>query len=341
MIRHDLIATLPKAELHLHIEGSMEPEMMFDLAARNGVDIPYASPQEVREAYTFSKLQDFLDIYYSGMNVLREEQDYYDLTMAYLRRANDDNVRHVEMFFDPQGHTSRGIPFDRVVDGIGRALTDARETLGMSCYLILSFLRHLSEDDALATLAEADRHLDQFVGVGLDSSEMGHPPSKFTRAFARARDMGMKLCAHAGEEGPPAYVWEALDILHIDRMDHGNRSLEDPELVASIIERDITLTVCPLSNLRLGVIDDMAESPVRRMLDAGMAITLNSDDPAYFGGYINANFEAVTEALNLTDAQIVTLVENSFRGSFLPETEIATYLDAVGKAAGSVSDASG
>ena len=231
MKHRDLIAALPKAELHLHIEGSMEPEMMFELAARNGIDIPYANVEEVRSAYNFTQLQDFLDIYYEGMAVLREEQDFYDLTMAYLKRSHADNVRHVEMFFDPQGHTTRGIAFETAVSGISRALNDGKKTLGMSSYLILSFLRHLSEEDAFETLAEAEPYLDQFIGVGLDSSEIGHPPSKFGRVFARAREMGLKLCAHSGEEGPPDYVREALDILHIDRMDHGNRSMEDERLL--------------------------------------------------------------------------------------------------------------
>ncbi|MBT3556163.1 MAG: adenosine deaminase [Rhodospirillales bacterium] len=341
MKHRDLIAALPKAELHLHIEGSMEPEMMFELAARNGIDIPYANVEEVRSAYNFTQLQDFLDIYYEGMAVLREEQDFYDLTMAYLKRSHADNVRHVEMFFDPQGHTTRGIDFETAVSGISRALNDGKKTLGMSSYLILSFLRHLSEEDAFETLAEAEPYLDQFIGVGLDSSEIGHPPSKFARVFARAREMGLKLCAHSGEEGPPDYVREALDILHIDRMDHGNRSMEDESLVQEIVDSGMVLTVCPLSNLKLGVIKDMTDSPVRRMLDAGIAVTLNSDDPAYFGGYMNANFEATADALNLTGADIITLVQNSFQGSFLPPAEIATYLEAVGKAAGSVSSETG
>ncbi|MBT7504833.1 MAG: adenosine deaminase [Rhodospirillales bacterium] len=341
MKHRDLIAALPKAELHLHIEGSMEPEMMFELAARNGIDIPYANVEEVRSAYNFTQLQDFLDIYYEGMAVLREEQDLYDLTMAYLKRSHADNVRHVEMFFDPQGHTTRGIAFETAVSGISRALNDGKKTLGMSSYLILSFLRHLSEEDAFETLAEAEPYLDQFIGVGLDSSEIGHPPSKFARVFARAREMGLKLCAHSGEEGPPDYVREALDILHIDRMDHGNRSMEDESLVQEIVDSGMVLTVCPLSNLKLGVIKDMTDSPVRRMLDAGIAVTLNSDDPAYFGGYMNANFEATADALNLTGADIITLVQNSFQGSFLPPAEIATYLEAVGKAAGSVSSETG
>ena len=329
MTRKDLIAALPKAELHLHIEGSLEPEMLFDLAQRNKVEIPFKSPEEVRAAYSFSELQDFLDIYYQGMNVLQTEEDYYDLTMAYLRRAGADNVRHVEIFFDPQGHTERGIPFATVTKGITRALKEAEGSLGVSSYLILSFLRHLSEEAAFETLQEAEPLLEHFIGVGLDSSELGHPPEKFKRVFARAQEMGLKLCAHAGEEGPPEYVRGALDALKVDRIDHGNRAMEDPELIARLVAENMTLTVCPLSNLRLCVIGDMSDSPVRRMLDAGIAVTVNSDDPAYFGGYMNANFEAVTGALDLSSADLVTLAENSFKGSFLPEEDKAEYLTEV------------
>lgn len=324
--RARLIAALPKAELHLHIEGSLEPEMLFALAARNGVAIPFTSVEEVRRAYAFSNLQDFLDIYYQGMAVLREEQDFFDLTMAYLERAHADNVRHVEIFFDPQGHTERGIAFGTVIGGIARALDEGQARLGISHRLILCFLRHLDEAAALETLAQAAPWLDRIAGVGLDSSELGHPPAKFARAFATARQLGLHLVAHAGEEGPPEYVWEALDLLNVDRIDHGNRALEDPALVRRIVADGQTLTVCPLSNLKLCVIGDMAESPVRRMLDLGIRATINSDDPAYFGGYVNANYEAVAEALNLSADQIVTLAANSFAGSFLPEAEKAAHI---------------
>lgn len=326
MNRKDLIAALPKAELHLHIEGSLEPEMLFNLAQRNKVEIPFKSPEEVRAAYSFSKLQDFLDIYYQGMNVLQTEEDFYDLTMAYLRRVQADNVRHVEIFFDPQGHTERGVAFSTVTKGISRALGEARDGLGVTSYLILSFLRHLSEEAAFETLQEAEPFLESYIGVGLDSSELGYPPEKFQRVYARAKEMGLKLCAHAGEEGPPEYVWGALDVLHVDRIDHGNRAMEDPVLISRLVESGMTLTVCPLSNLRLCVIDEMRDSPLKQMLGAGMVATVNSDDPAYFGGYMNANFEAAAEALEFSNTEIVTLAENSFKGSFLLEADKVRHL---------------
>jgi adenine deaminase len=320
--RHDaLIARLPKAELHLHIEGTLEPEMLFALAERNGVPMPFPSPEAVRAAYAFNDLQDFLDIYYQGMAVLREEQDFYDLTMAYLDHAAADNVRHVEIFFDPQGHTERGVSFDTVMTGICRALDDGKARHGISHRLIMCFLRHLSEADAFSTLASAEPWLHRITGVGLDSSELGHPPEKFAGVFALARSKGLKLVAHAGEEGPPDYVWQAIDVLGIDRIDHGNRALEDPKLIDRIAADGLTLTVCPLSNQRLCVTPDLAESPVARMLDLGLNVTVNSDDPAYFGGYINDNFRAVAAALDLTDAQIVRLARNSFSGSFLAAEE--------------------
>ena len=329
MTNTDLIRAVPKAELHLHIEGSLEPQMLFDLARRNKISLPFASVDQVREAYQFSKLQDFLDIYYQGMNVLLTEQDFYDLTLAYLHRVAADNVRHVEIFFDPQGHTARGIPFGTVIDGITRALKEGRETLGISSFLILSFLRHLSEEDAVATLKEADAYLDAFIGVGLDSTELGHPPEKFARVFAAAGEMGLKLCAHAGEEGPPDFVTGALDILHVDRIDHGNRAMEDLGLIRRLIDTGMTLTNCPLSNLKLKVIDRMEASPVRAMLDLGMIVTVNSDDPAYFGGYLNDNFQAVATALDLDDGQLATLARNSFTGSFLPQAEKDRHLAAI------------
>ncbi len=327
--RAAFIARLPKAELHLHIEGSLEPELMFELAQRNDVAIPFASVEEVRAAYAFSNLQDFLDIYYQGMGVLHTEQDFHDLTAAYLARAHADAVRHVEIFFDPQGHTERGIAFETVVTGITRALDDANARTGITAKLILCFLRHLSEADADATLDAALPYLDRIDGVGLDSSEVGHPPAKFERVFTRARALGLKIVAHAGEEGPPAYVYEALDLLKVDRIDHGNRSLEDPALVARLAAEGICLTVCPLSNLKLCVVGDLAAHPLRTMLGAGLVATVNSDDPSYFGGYVNANYLAVADALDLTKAELVTLARNSFTGSFLDDAAKAKHLAAI------------
>lgn len=327
--RAAFIAGLPKAELHLHIEGSLEPELMFDLAQRNGVAIPFANVEEVRAAYAFSNLQDFLDIYYQGMGVLHTEQDFYDLTAAYLVRAHADAVRHVEIFFDPQGHTARGVAFGTVITGITRALDDAEARYGITSKLIMCFLRHLDEADAEATLDEALPYLGRIDGVGLDSSEVGHPPAKFERVFARARTLGLKLVAHAGEEGPPAYVYEALGLLKVDRIDHGNRSLEDPALVARLAARGITLTVCPLSNLKLCVVDDIAAHPLKSMLDAGLRATVNSDDPSYFGGYVNANYQAVADALDLSRGDLLTLARNSFTGSFLDDAAKAAHLAAI------------
>jgi adenine deaminase len=327
--RAAFIAGLPKAELHLHIEGSLEPELMFDLAQRNAVAIPFASVEDVRAAYAFSNLQDFLDIYYQGMGVLRTEQDFYDLTAAYLARAHADAVRHVEIFFDPQGHTTRGVAFETVIAGITRALGDAAASHGMTSKLIMCFLRHLSEAEAEKTLDEALPFLDRIDGVGLDSSEVGHPPAKFERVFARARGLGLKLVAHAGEEGPPAYVHEALDLLRVDRIDHGNRSLEDPALVARLTAEGMTLTVCPLSNLKLCVVDDIAGHPLGTMLAAGLRATVNSDDPSYFGGYVNANYQAVADALDLSKDDLLTLARNSFTGSFLSDADKAKNLAAI------------
>ena len=327
--RAAFIAALPKAELHLHVEGSLEPELMFELAQRNGVAIPFGSVDEVRAAYAFSNLQDFLDIYYQGMGVLHREQDFYDLTAAYLARAHADNVRHVEIFFDPQGHTERGIAFETVITGITRALDDAATSYGMTSRLILCFLRHLSEAEAEATLDDALPYLDRIDGVGLDSSEVGHPPAKFERVFARARGLGLKVVAHAGEEGPPEYVHEALDLLKVDRIDHGNRSLEDPALVARLAAEGMTLTVCPLSNLKLCVVGDIADHPLKTMLDAGLKATVNSDDPSYFGGYVNANYQAVADALDLSRDELLTLARNSFTGSFLNDADKAKHLAAI------------
>lgn len=311
----DAIRRLPKAELHIHVEGSLEPEMMFDLARRNGVSLRYGSAGEVRRAYSFGNLQEFLDLYYEGMNVLRTEEDFFALADAYLRRAAADNVVHVEMFFDPQAHTGRGVPLATLMDGLERAIAGSRER-GVSVSLILCFLRHLTEREAFETLEAAEPYRDRLLGVGLDSSEVGHPPSKFARVFEAARDMGLRLVAHAGEEGPPEYVWEALDILGVERIDHGNRALEDDALVARLRDDRIPLTVCPLSNLELRVVDDLADHPIKRMLDLGLLATVNSDDPAYFGGYINENFRQVAAAVGLTAADVATLARNSLEASF-------------------------
>ena len=323
------IAGLPKAELHLHLEGSFEPEQMFAVARRNKADIPFKSVEEVRAAYRFSNLQDFLDIYYRSADVLRTEEDFYDLTLTYLKRAQADGVRHAEVFFDPQTHTARGVAFATVAGGILKALADGERQFGVTSKLILCFLRHLSEEDAFATLKQAEPYLDRIAGVGLDSSEVGHPPSKFARVFAAARGHGLKLVAHAGEEGPASYVWEALDLLHVDRIDHGNRSLDDRGLVARLVSERMTLTVCPLSNLKLCVVKDLREHPLKRMLDLGLRATVNSDDPAYFGGGVNDNFVAVAKALLLTEAEIVTLARNSFLGSFLSDGEKARHVTAM------------
>ena len=330
--RSAFIAALPKAELHLHIEGSLEPEMMFELARRNGVALPYASVEEVRAAYQFSNLQEFLDLYYLGMGALIEERDFYDLTIAYLERVHADNVRHVEVFFDPQGHTERGLPFSTPIEGILSALNAAKGKYGITYKLIMCFLRHLPEADAFATLEQAEPYLDRIHGVGLDSSELGHPPSKFARVFAAAREKGLKLVAHAGEEGPPEYVVEALDLLEIDRIDHGNRLLEDEALIARVKEAGLTLTVCPLSNLSLCVVDDLKDHPMKRMLDLGLNATINSDDPAYFGGYVNQNYRETAAALGLDADDIITLARNSFTGSFLNPDEQYKHLKDIDKA---------
>jgi len=318
------IARLPKAELHMHIEGSLEPEMLFELALRNRIAIPFASVEALRAAYSFERLQDFLDLYYQGAAVLLTEADFFDLARAYFDRAADDGVAHAEIFFDPQTHTARGVPMSVVVEGLLAGMAEAEARHGLSSRLILCFLRHLSEEDAFATLRAAEPWLDRIAAVGLDSSELGHPPSKFARVFEAAGAMGLKRVAHAGEEGPPAYVIEALDLLHIDRLDHGNRSLEDSALTTRLAREAMTLTVCPLSNLRLCVIPEIGSHPIARMLRLGLRVTINSDDPAYFGGYINDNFRAVAPAL--TRADLVTLARNSFLGSFLPDEAVARHL---------------
>jgi adenosine deaminase len=323
------IAGLPKAELHMHIEGSLEPELMFALAKRNGLSLPYASVEALREAYAFSRLQDFLDIYYQGAQALLTEEDFHDLGMAYFKRLAADGGRHAEIFFDPQTHTDRGLPFSVAIDGLLAAMTQAQRTFGVSSKLILCFLRHLDEEAAFATLRQAEPYLNRIAGVGLDSSEMGHPPSKFARVFDAAARMGLKRVAHAGEEGPPDYVWEALDVLHVDRIDHGNRSLEDKALVKRLADEQMTLTVCPLSNLKLCVVDDMSRHPIKSMLNQGLKPTINSDDPAYFGGYLNDNYLAAARGVKLSKAEIVTLARNSFTGSFLTADEQAPHLAAL------------
>ncbi len=329
-----LIAAVPKAELHLHIEGSLEPEQMFALARRNRIEIPFASVEQVRAAYSFSRLQDFLDIYFAGAAVLQEAEDFQDLAEAYFARAAADNVRNAEIFFDPQTHTDRGIPLATVMQGLLAAMDGARERHGITSGLILCFLRHLDEESAFATLRAAEPWFDRLLGVGLDSSELGHPPSKFARVFARAGEMGLKRVAHAGEEGPPEYVYEALDLLHIDRIDHGNRALEDKGLVRRLAASGMTLTVCPLSNLKLCVVKDIAAHPLPAMLEAGLAVTVNSDDPAYFGGYVNDNFRALAAAGLIGRAEILTLARNSFTGSFMSAAEQAPHLAAIAALAG-------
>jgi adenosine deaminase len=317
------IVGLPKAELHLHIEGSLEPELMFALAQRNGVALPFASVEAVRAAYAFANLQDFLDIYYAGAAVLLTAADFHDLAMAYFDRAAADGVVHSEIMFDPQTHTARGVPFSAVIEGLLSAMAAAAARHGMTSCLIMSFLRHLTEAEAFATLDEAGPWLDRITAVGLDSSERGHPPEKFAKVFAAAHERGLKRVAHAGEEGPPAYVSGALDALQVDRIDHGNRALEDAALVDRLVQSAMTLTVCPLSNLKLCVVESLDRHPIDRMLALGLKATINSDDPAYFGGYIADNYRAVAAARGLSRADLVQLARNSLTGSFLPADAIA------------------
>lgn len=323
-------AGAPKAELHVHIEGTLEPELIFALAQRNGVSLSYPSVEALRAAYAFTDLQSFLDIYYAGASVLLTERDFHDMTAAYVERARADGVVHAELFFDPQTHTARGVPLDTVVAGIESALAQAEREHGFSSRLILCFLRHLSEDDAIATFEAAqpafERYAHRLIGIGLDSSELGHPPAKFARVFAMARERGLRLVAHAGEEGPPAFIEEALDLLKVERVDHGVRSVEDPALVARLAREQIALTVCPLSNTKLKVFDEMREHTLKRMLDAGIAVTVNSDDPAYFGGYVNANYAAVTQALGLNDDELYRIIRNGFAASFIGEAERAALI---------------
>ena len=317
----ELIQALPKAELHVHIEGTFEPELMFAIAQRNHIDIPYKSVDEVKQAYNFHNLQSFLDIYYAGANVLVVEQDFYDLAMAYFEKCAADKVVHTEMFFDPQTHTDRGIAFAVVINGLQRACDEAKAKFGITSHLIMCFLRHLSEEAAFKTLEQALPFKDQIIAVGLDSSEVGHPPAKFERVFAKAREEGFLVVAHAGEEGPAEYVWEALDLLKVNRVDHGVRSEEDPKLMQRLIAEKMPLTVCPLSNLKLKVVQDMAEHNIQRLLQQGVHVTVNSDDPSYFGGYMNDNFIAIAEALDLSNNELKQLAKNSFEASFISDAE--------------------
>ena len=325
-IRDRLIRRLPKVELHLHIEGTLEPEMMFSLAAKHGISLPYASVEAVRTAYQFSDLQSFLDLYYAGCSVLRDRRDFYALAMAYFTRAHADHVVHAELFFDPQTHTARGIPLEVVFGGLRDAMDDAERRYGITSELILCFLRHLSEADALATLDAAVPFRRDFIGVGLDSGERGNPPSKFQRVFEEARSLGLRVVAHAGEEGPAAYIREALELLHVERIDHGVRCDEDPALVARLVRDQVPLTVCPLSNLKLCVVKDLRDHNFAKLLRRGVAVTINSDDPAYFGGYIAENYRATAAALELTPGELVTVAEHAARASFLPATARAALL---------------
>lgn len=329
MTTSEFIRRVPKAELHLHIEGTFEPGLMFTIARRNNIQLKYATVEELKKAYEFANLQEFLDIYYAGADVLLHEQDFYELTRAYFDRIQTQGVVHTEFFFDPQTHTERGVAFETVLNGITRAMKEVREEYGLTSGLILSILRHLSEESALKTLEEALPYKSYFLGIGLDSSEMGHPPAKFSRVFERARAEGLKILAHAGEEGPPAYIWEALQVLNVDRLDHGNRSMEDEQLVEELIRRRIALTLCPLSNLKLQVVKDLKQHPIKKMMDRGMLVTVNSDDPAYFGGYMLENFEAITEALALGIDDVRLLAANSFRASFLSEEEKTRWINTV------------
>lgn len=327
----ELISALPKAELHVHIEGTFEPELMFAIAQRNQIQIPYQSVEEVKQAYNFHNLQSFLDIYYAGANVLVHEQDFYDLAWAYFEKCAEDKVVHTEMFFDPQTHTERGVEFATVIAGLKRACIDAKEKLGISSQLIMCFLRHLSEEKAFETLEQALPFKDKIIAVGLDSSEVGHPPAKFERVFAKAREAGFLIVAHAGEEGPPEYVWEALDLLKVNRIDHGVRSEEDKQLMARLIAEKMPLTVCPLSNLKLCVVNDMKEHNIRRLLQQGVHVTVNSDDPSYFGGYMNDNFIAIQQALDLSNEELKQLATNSFEASFISDQEKQKWIAEIKK----------
>lgn len=316
-----LIEGLPKAELHLHIEGTIEPEMMFRLAERNHIDLPFSSVEQLRAAYDFRKLQDFLDLYYQDMAVLRTEQDYYDITWAYLEKAHAQNIVHTEIFFDPQGHTGRGVTFETVLDGILQALETGHKRFGVSSRLILCFLRDREVDEAMDTLEQVLLYRDRITGMGLDSAERGNPPDKFREVFNRARALGFRTVAHAGEEGPASYVQDALDLLHVSRIDHGIRALEDPALIARLVHEQVPLTVCPLSNVRLRVVDDIRHHPLRTLMNRGVLVTINSDDPAYFGGYLNEDYVAVQHGLGLSDLHLEQLARNSFEAAFLGKEE--------------------
>lgn len=329
MNQAELICALPKAELHVHIEGTFEPELMFEIAQRNHIDIPYQSVEEIKQAYNFHNLQSFLDIYYAGANVLVNERDFYDLAWAYFKKCAEDRVVHTEIFFDPQTHTERGVAFEIVLNGLKRACADAKEQLGISSELIMCFLRHLSEEDAFKTLEQALPYKSDIIAVGLDSSEVGHPPSKFERVFEKAREEGFLVVAHAGEEGPPEYVWEALDLLKVNRIDHGVRSEEDPALMQRLIQEKMPLTVCPLSNLKLCVVDDMKQHNIRRLLQQGVQVTVNSDDPSYFGGYMNDNFVAIQEALDLSQDELKQLAINSFEASFIADEQKQKWIEEI------------
>jgi adenine deaminase len=322
----ELLRRMPKAELHMHIEGSLEPELMFALAARNSVPLRFASEQALRDAYVFNNLQEFLDIYHEGTLVLKTEQDFYDMTCAYLARAQADNVLHTEIFFDTQTHTGHGLSAEVVINGLHRACADAPVKFGMTASLILCFLRHLSEEEAFECLEQALPLRDKIVGIGLASSEVGHPPEKFAKVFARARELGFRLVAHAGEEAPPAYIWSALDVLKVERIDHGVQAIHDAALMRRLADTKMPLTVCPLSNLKLRVFPDLTHHTIGRMLDAGMVATVNSDDPAYFGGYINENFTQTFAALGLTSQHAYTLARNSFEASFIDASVRANYV---------------
>ena len=319
----NFIKGLPKAELHLHIEGTLEPELMFELAGRNAIKLSYNTVEEIKNAYNFNNLQEFLDLYYQGMNVLINESDFYDLTSAYLEKVNSQSVRHVEIFFDPQAHTSRGIEFETVINGIENALSAGEIKYGITYNIIMCFLRHLDQEDAFRTLEMAIPYKDRIIGVGLDSSEKGHPPSNFSDVFLKARNEGFLAVAHAGEEGPSEYIREAIELLDIKRIDHGNAILDDEDLTAYVAEKCIALTMCPLSNLKLKVIDHMDKHPIPKMLEKGLVVTINSDDPSYFGGYINENYEAVQESFGLGMETLAGLAKNSFNSAFIDEDKKA------------------
>ena len=319
-ISHKWLNGLPKIELHLHIEGTLEPELLFRLAKRNSIQLPFNSVNEVKKAYQFSNLQDFLDIYYQGAEVLLHKQDFYDLTWAYLLMCSQQNVMHVEPFFDPQTHTVRGVPFETIVSGIAEALADGKAKLGITSRLIMCFLRHLSEESAIETLKSSEQFTDVIYGVGLDSAEMGNPPEKFINVFSKAKDMGYKLVAHAGEEGPASYIWSSLDVLNVQRIDHGIRAIDDPDLMLRLIESQMPLTICPLSNVKLRVFDTMASHTILDMLDLGVCVTVNSDDPSYFGGYMTENFLALYDSLELSRDQAISLINNSIDASFAEDS---------------------